>query len=109
MGGRCMTSHAIEGACNFAWRTHKMMIDVPLFIGTSRVLAMSVTRRIASTGQLHLKKLDELNVVKKRGLLSSILQVSLDKGRFSFARVVSSFNFQAIARLHTNPGEYRHY
>jgi hypothetical protein len=46
-----------------------MMIDGPLFIGTSRVLAMSVTRRIASTGQLHLKKLDELNVVKKRGLL----------------------------------------
>ena len=40
-----MTCRAAEGACAFAWRTYllltkgstKMMIYVPLFIGTSRV------------------------------------------------------------------------
>ena len=38
-----MTSHTIEGARAFAWRTHKMMINVPLFVGPSRALAVSVT------------------------------------------------------------------
>jgi hypothetical protein len=45
-----MISHALEGACAFAWRTYllhkastRTITDVPLFIGTSRVFVMPVS------------------------------------------------------------------